>query len=390
MPNTINDRLIERMYAQAVQHLRQRASLLKYIRKEDPMSSTTPSSRGQTITIPIPANMSDATDVSPSSTPAAGEDITPTFALLTLDQWKRKGFAMTDAEYYYVTQGVMDGQFRVCIDKLAKAVMTNLFANYTSVADHVGTAGTAPFASSTVQAQDAATRLNINGVPEEDRAIVLGPYGWGNALGLGIFQQYLQRGDTQTFREARIGRALGFDWDYDLYVPRHTAGTLVNGSAAKVALVNNGGGYAAGVSTIAVDHTTLTGTVVVGDVFKFAGHDTHYRVTANATASSNAIASLQFSPALEAAVANDEALTFQASHTVNLAFHRDAFAFASRPLNDIEFKGGSEILAIPDPETGLTLRMEVSRQNKQTLVDFDILYGSCVVQAKRAVRIMGS
>jgi hypothetical protein len=204
---------------------------------------------------------------------------------------------------------------------------------------------------------------------------------------LNIFQR-VNEGGTDRLTEGRVGRALGFDWDADSYVPTHTAGTISDGSG-KTAKVNNGAGYPAGTSTIPVDNTSLSGTVVVGDVFKFSGHDTCYVVTTGATASGNAIASLAFAPALTSAVVDNEVLTFQASHVVNLAFQRDALAFASRPLDNVMFKGGSEIVAIPDPLTGVTLRMELSRQHKQTMIDFDVLYGAVLVNRDRACRILG-
>jgi hypothetical protein len=39
--------------------------------------------------------------------------------------------------------------------------------------------------------------------------------------------------------------------------------------------------------------------------------------------------------------------------------------------------------------SGVALRMEVVRQNKQTLFDFDVLYGAACVRPELAVRLAG-
>lgn len=76
------------------------------------------------------------------------------------------------------------------------------------------------------------------------------------------------------------------------------------------------------------------------------------------------------------------------SYVNNLCFHRDAFVLASRPLNDI-IVPGSQIAYATDEVTGLTLRLEVSRQNKQTQWSFDILYGVTDLRPELAVKVYG-
>jgi hypothetical protein len=87
-----------------------------------------------------------------------------------------------------------------------------------------------------------------------------------------------------------------------------------SGSATGTYRVNNGAGYAVGISTIACDG--LTGTLKAGDFIKFAGHDKVYSITADATTS------LVIEPPLLSAVVDDEVITYN-SVPFTVAFIND-------------------------------------------------------------------
>ena len=108
------------------------------------------------------------------------------------------------------------------------------------------------------------------------------------------------------------------------------------------------------------------------------------------TASSGA-QTVTVSPAIKAIVADNASVTKKASHTVNLAFHRDAFALAMRPLTS-ETAGdayGNNIVSMTDPVTGLSMRLEVYRQYKQVVYELDALWGVKLIRPEYAVRIAG-
>ena len=71
-------------------------------------------------------------------------------------------------------------------------------------------------------------------------------------------------------------------------------------------------------------------------------------------------------------------MTVKANHVVNLAFHRDAFALAMRPLQGATQGDGygNQMVSMTDPQTGLSMRLEVSRQHKQIVYSLDALWGS--------------
>jgi len=152
-----------------------------------------------------------------------------------------------------------------------------------------------------------------------------------------------------------ITRALGFDWYQDQQVPTHTLGAPATAAidapadAGAVSLVLDDGAGA-----------NLATLPVVGDVFTIAGNTQQYVVTtvSEDTPSANET-TVGISPALAANVADGAVVTFVGSHVANLAFHREAFAFASRPLLDLETPG-SIIQPLTDPVSGLAMRLRFS------------------------------
>lgn len=388
MANTISSTLIDRMYAMSLKAFRKKTSILQYVLRYDREMNA--SFHGDTVVIPKPATFTDAMvgNVTPSNTPPAPSDITLNLATVTLNNWKKVGYALTDREVDQLQSGTFTDQFDAAIDALARTIVTSVWANYTGIYQYAGTAGTTPFASNTAVAQDARKLLNKSGVPMEKRAMILNFDADANSIGLGVFQQYLQKGDSETLREGTIKRALGYDWAIDGYLPSFTGGTLSNGTS-KAALINKAD-VAVGDTTVPIDSGTLTGTLVVGDLFTVAGDTQQYVVTANVTAASNAIASLAFSPPAAVAWADNAAVTFVASHAVaGVALHPQAIAFASKPLDNVLFEGGSQIRQFPDPVSGLTLCLEITRQYKQTVAEFSCLWGSTLSRAEAAVRILG-
>lgn len=370
--------------------------------------------KGTTIDIPVPTAVATI-DVTPSNTLITPEGCTPALVQVSLNNWKQnKAIYLTDKELCEIDQNehFLPMQMQEAIKALAGDVNASIFAKYKGtlrgVYGYTGTAGTTPFGSGVgvVSATNARKILNQQLCPKTDRRGVLNFDAEANALALSEFGDAEKTMDPNIKMEGEIGRKYGVDWFADDDVPSHTAGTIDDGGTpnGRHAHINNGGGYAVGIDTINIDKdsgTALTGTIVLGDIVSFAGHAQTYCVIANAnsgnysagayTASSNAIAGLKIYPALVAAVADNEIMTVKATHVVNLVFHRDAFAFATRPLLDVTSKLnlGTQILSMQDPISGLVLRLEVSRQHKQIVWEFDILWGCELVRPELVMRIAG-
>lgn len=338
------------------------------------------SQKGLTVDVPIPSAIA-VQDVVPAATPQSTGDSTPTYAQVTLNQWKEAPFYLTDKDIQQAFDGVIPMQASEAIKAIADTVNAYLFSLYTGVYGYAGTAGTTPFASDTTAATAVRKVLNNQLAPLNDRRIVLNPDAEANALNLRAFQDTSWVGTPQALAEGKMVRKLGFDWFMDQQAPSHTAGTASGATT-------NTAGYALGVKTVTLA-SAGTGTIVVGDVFTFAGDSQTYVATSAEADVSNG-GTLSFEPGLKKAIATSAtAITLKASHAVNLAFHRDAFAFASRPLADSVEGLGNIIQAASDPVSGIALRLEISREHKRTRFSYDLLYGATLVRRELAARLAG-
>jgi len=286
---------------------------------------------------------------------------------------------MSDKEQMEVMAGTIPMQAAEAVKALANDVDSYLLDLYKGVYTAVGTAGTTPFATEVTAATAARKFLNNYLAPMTDRRFVFNPDVEANALGLRAFQDVSWTGDARGINEGQIVRKLGFDWHLDQNVKDHVAGT-----AASIQVHTEA---AAGATTVKLKG--ITGPLNAGDIITFAGHDQQYVVGATTDTLDSDGKDVTIAPALRVTVAADVNVTLVASHAANLAFHRDAIAFANRPLVDSAEGLGNQIMSAQDPISGLTLRLEVSRQYKRTRWSFDILYGAKLVRPELAVRVLG-
>ena len=351
--------------------------------------SPEPGQKGSTVDIPVPSAIT-ANDVVPATYPQAATDISPTNAQIVLNQWKEAAFVLNDKERTQAMDGTIPMQATEAIKSLANAVDDHILSKYKGIYGFGGAAGTTPLASNVSEVVNARKELHRQLCDDNPRYVVIDEDAEANAIQLSNFLKANERGDQGGVVNGLIGRKLGADWHMDQRVPTHTAGTAVNGSATRVFAITTA--VAAAGTTMAIDATTLTGTIVQGDVFKVTGVEGCYAVTNTTavTASGNEATGITFTPGARAAFADNAVVTFQGNHVVNLMFHRDCFALATRPLADDDAgELGSLIQSQVDPVTGLTLRLEVNRQHKQTRFCYDILYGAALVRPEFGARILG-
>jgi hypothetical protein len=362
--------VIPQLLAQGLAALREN-SIMTWITNTDyqPMAAQ----KGSSVDIPIPSAI-QVQEVQPSNVAPNTADVAPTHVRLQLDQWYEAPFYLTDKDFLEVQNGTIPMQATEAIKALANKVDQDILNLYKQVFGVAGTAGTTPFAADTKDATECRKVLNNQLAPLTDRRMVIDADAEANALNLRAFQDMSFSGDSRGIIEGQINRKLGFDWFMDQNIPYHTAGDAANYTTS--------GAHNAGDKSITIKDGT--GTFAEGDIITFAGHAQTYTVI------SHVVDTINISPALQVNVADSAAITSEASHIVNLAFHRDAFAWASRPLKEaIAKEDRGKIDSISDPVSGLSLRLEVTREYKRYRYSYDILYGCTVARPELACRLMG-
>lgn len=377
MPNSLSN-LIPRLLARGLLALREQSVMPRLVNLD---YSTEGAMRGSTIDIPV-SNTFTATNVAPSMTYASAQDSTPGLVQIALDQWKEVPFFITDKQRMEImeSESFLPMNVSETVRALANSMDTHIHNQYVDVYGFVGTAGQTPF-STISDVVNARAGLNRQLAPMGSRRMVLNPDAEANLLQIPAMSDLEKTGDSDVKIEGMLGRKFGFDFYQSTNVVTHTAGTVGSVTVA---------------STTAVGATSLdiissvAGTLKKGDIFSIAGNAQTYVVSADGTFTSTK-AAVTFTPPLVAIASATADVTVRASHTVNLAFQREAFAFVNRPLagvgNGPEL--GSIISQMTDPVSGLTMRMEVTRHNKQERFAVDVLYGAKAIRPALAVRVAG-
>jgi P22 coat protein - gene protein 5 len=379
MPNSI-EAAIPLILATGLTALRENCVMPALVNTDySPLAQT----KGSSVDVVIPSGMGDAEDMIPGFTTTAVTDLTPTKVPIILNRWKKKDFVLTDTDLGKIIDGYISGQVTEAARSIANTIDKDLLALYRQVYGVAGQAGQTPFQNDNAipnptvfqglgASRDARKVLNRQLALPQNRRIVLDVEAEANASALSAFANAQYSGDPMVIRDGVIGTKQGFDWFMDQNLGRHITG------AAGIFL---SAGAAIGAKAMAVSNGTTA--PAIGDVFTIAGQIQSYVVT------SATLTTVNFEPALRVAVAANSVMTFVASHTPNLAFHRDAFAFAMRPLDDV-IAPGSRIETYTDDVTGLVMRLEIMRQSGQTMFRFDVLYGCACVRPQLACRVLGA
>jgi hypothetical protein len=362
--------VVPQLLAQGLLALRQMAVMPRYVNRA---YEATAGEKGSSIDVPIPSAIV-AVAVSPSYLAPDDVGVSPTSVNIPLSQWFEAPFFLNDKEMLEVQSGTIPMQATEAVKALANNVDSAILALYKQVYGYAGVAGVTPFSADLSEFLDGRKILNNQLAPTDPRFVAIDPDAEANALGLRAFQDAAFRGDRDGILNGQIGFKLGSTWFMDQNMPTHTTGNWSAGTATGT------------INTNTVTINSGTGAFVVGDVLTFAGDTQTYAVqTVTGTAPTTSITVF---PNLVVAPSTS-AITKRGTHQINLAFHRDAFAFASRPFAGADPMGLGVFQSAVDPVSGLTLRLEVSRQYKRTRFAYDILYGVKCIRPELACRIAG-
>lgn len=376
----VTTNVLSTLVAMGLATLRERLALV-FIANREYERLISGATRFATINVAVPALVATRT-VAPDVVPPPVTAVTPTSVPITLSQWQEAPFAMDDKGLIQVDNGIIPMQAKEAVKSLANGIEDYLWTLLAAkVSAMAGTPGVTPFGTGLDDFLAADKILNDNLADPEDRFMVINTAAKASAMGLRAIQDASFRGGKgpNSLISGEIGDVLGARWIMSQRVPNHISGTYTTGTTVT-------GVNAIGATTLALSGGA-SGTILPGDIITIAGHQ--YNVTSTvggATPSSVTIAA----PGLVAATAGGEAITDAASFAANILIQRNALAFAMAPLIDtVEVPGATLQSVAIDEVSGLSLRLEVSRQHRQVQWSFDALYGGTVVRPQLAAWLAG-
>ena len=309
-----------------------------------------------------------------------------------------------DSQYTEITVGDMIGvdveitseQYALQLDDFNREVLNPAMVTLANKADSLlygtsvdlynaaGTAGTAP--NSFATANDCNAVLNSMGIPEDKRFMLL------KSRDAGTLQSALYNTFNENFNKEIIMKgSMGSLASFDCYQVQNAIRPS-RGSASLGTTLVKGAGQSG--STLIVDGFSASTSLKKGALFTIAGvnsvnpdsrEDTgqlaRFVVTADEDVSSGEM-SLSIAPAIvltgpyqnvTALPADNAAVTFEATHTKNIFYHQEAFAFCSIKLP--ENRGAVFQKNAMNPKSKCSIRMtrDYDGNTDAELVRFDIL-----------------
>ena len=337
---------------------------------------------GETVRSPV-APPAVATDVTPGVTPPDDGDQTIGNRTMTITKARRVSVRWNGEQTLGINNGpgvltVRAQQFAQAIRTLVNEIEADLALLYKTTSRAYGTAGTAPFGTAGDYSDAAFVRkiLVDNGAPTSDLQLVINTT--AGATFRGKQSQAQMAGSEQLQRQGVLLDVHGMSIRESAQVKNHVKGT---GASYQV---NNVANYAAGATAIAVD--TGTGTVLAGDVVTFADDANKY-VTGTALAAGSMALN---EPGLQAALANDTAMTVGNGYAANMAFDRSAIALSTRaPALPAEGDMAVDRFMMTDPRSGLTFEVSVYPQYRQVQHEISIAWGVANYKPEHTALLLG-
>lgn len=386
--NTITD-LMPRIVARGLLRFREQAILPRLVNSS---LSAEAARRGESIRVPVSQPVT-AADVTPGVTATQAPTTSMQSVNVPLDNWKSASFFLTDAEMMQIEaeSSFIPLQMAEAITALANAVNDSILTEVERTATVIGRPGEVPFQNTDSPSEiwhganaaiTARKLLNLAAAPKAGRFAVIDYEMEANALGLPQFHDAQRAGSSSVPMEGEIGRKFGIDWFSSDLLPRNRARIARAGFVATVEAQADGGEL-----QVAHDKLRIGDVIIVGSGRAASEH----QLTASRAANAGAHATITVTPAFPRAIETSAQVTVMRPYRVGVAMHRDAVALAMRPLSvaGLEAGAGSQMMSVSDPETGLSLRLEVTRQYKQTMWEFDILWGVKLVRPALVVAIHG-
>ncbi len=396
MPNTLLT--VDKITREALRILHNKLSFVgKVMRQYDDSFAQTGAKIGDTLRIRLPNQYTVRTGAALST-----QDTTEENTTLTVATQKGVDTTFTTKELTMSLDDFSERILQPAMAVLAANIEADAFNMTKNVYNLVGTPGTTP---STLKVfLDARAKLNQFLAPKDNnRCIQMNSETSASIVDAlkGLFQD--SQAIKKQYREGMMGRTAGFEWFENELIYNHT-----NGAQGGTPLVNGAGQTG---STLVTDGWTAGTDIKAGTVFTIAGVNAVHQetkadygflkqfvVTQDATADGTGNATLSISPAIvttgakqnvSAGPADNAALTLvgaaNTTYPQNLAFHKEAFAFATA---DLELPDGVHF-ASRQVYDGISMRIvrQYDINTDQIPCRIDVLYGYAAVRPELACRI---
>lgn len=376
--------LLPTVTAQFLGALRAQSLLTRAVNRDN---DPAPAMRGDTINLRLPVSLAPVA-VTAGAAPVAPQAADTTPVTLTLNQWFERSMGLTDKEVGDIEAGNMPqqvNQMAVDLVEFINADGYTLMKNRAGMSFN-GTPANLPYATDDAFYRGALGQLDIARAPRAGRFAIHNPTAYWGGLALANIAQADRRGDgSNPLVTGEAGPFLGTPFLGDQLIPTQTTGAVGAGAMT----VN--GAFAIDVSTISIAKAAGAAyAAVAGDSISIAGHARNYVVLTAVSVAAAANTTVVLAGGLERAAVGGEVITLVgagATYNQSLLFHRDAVMFCSRPLEDMN--GIGETYTLQDPQTGLSIRGELTRQHKQVRLAFDCLWGWQVVRPLHVAKILG-
>ena len=382
MANSLED-VVPQLLAQSLLSLRSMVRMPSMVSMD--YGSEFAARRGSVVEIPV-AGLGTVTDAQPSNQfRQAPDDSLGDTVQIALDRWKESSFFMTDRDMDQVAEGYMPQRAKNAVISLSEYVNSDILEVISAQSSGViGAIGTDAFTGANADADPIKpkTTLDLAKAPPGMRYIVLHPNEVAKVLQQRWAQDASWRASPDNLRDGSVGMNFGVAWQEDQQVISAPDGAVLLKTAQD--------GRTTARSTLEVDGAGMT-SLRIGQKFHLTRVTTRiYTITS--VAGSGNDRTIGVTPAFNANGGDNDALVF--AKTVNPVFNKSSVAFVNRPLMHVDHPGTvmestTDMGDGENPGSGLSLRLEVQRQEKQTKWSFDILYGIQVVRPEIVYSFLG-
>jgi len=336
---------------------------------------------GDTVLIRKPAEFASVHDFAASAT-VVPDTLTESSVAISLDKHNDITFPITSKELSLDVKSFSEQCIAPAMRAHAQAIDYQLANLMLDVAAHYPVHATTP---AVADIAGVRTQLNLNKVPFANRSVVLHPQTEQAYIVLDAFLHAEKRGDTRALKEASMGRVFGMDWFMDQNIRTQTSDVPIS----TVAGVTISTGVDKGTAGTAIEVKGVTATsasIDKGYVFKIQGEtsDKGHVITADVVASGGS-ASLTFAPPVQSSASAGSTVTFQLPHKANLAFHKNAFALVTAPLEPPLGGARGEVVTYK----GISCRVVYGydQLHKENDISIDILFGVKTLNRELACRL---